>query len=132
MLGWSPCGIKHQNTMASSTLLPPNILATFRQSHWSKNHQTRQIPYTKTSQEHSSMKYGGQYNFTWHRPGKIQASILLLASILLPAGFLLLPSRQRLVPYYHRMKTSTGIIIICCLAGDTQDSLQMVTVYSLS
>ena len=107
MLGWPPCGIKHQNTMAS-TLLPPNIPAMFRQSRWSKNHQTRRIPYTRTSQEHSSMKHGRQYNFTWHRPRKIQASILLLASILLPAGILLLPSRQRLVPYHHRTKMSTA------------------------
>ena len=75
------------------------------------------------------MKYGGQYNFTWHRPEKIQAGILLPSSILLLAGILLLPLRPRLVPYYHRLKAPTDIII-CCLAENTQDSLQMTTLNS--
>ena len=77
------------------------------------------------------MKYGGQYNFTcqWHRPGKKPAGILLLASILLRAGILLRSSRQRLVPYYHHTKTPTSIIT-CCLAENTQDSLQTTTVNS--
>ena len=94
-----------------------------------EKHQTRRIPYTKTSQEHSSMKYGGQYNFTWHRPGKTPAGTLLLASILLLAGILLLSSRQRLVPYYRHTETSTGFIT-CCLAENTQDSLPTTMVNS--
>ena len=55
------------------------------------------------------MKYGGQYNFTWHRPGKTPASILLLASILLPAGTLLLPPPpRRLAPYCYHTNISTA------------------------
>ena len=66
------------------------------------------------------MKYGGQYNFTWHRPGKTPAGTLLLASILLlagtllpagillPASTLLLPPPHRLAPYCYHTNLSTA------------------------
>ena len=55
------------------------------------------------------MKYGGQYNFTWHRPGKTPAGTLLLASILLLAGTLLLPPPpHRLAPYCYHTNISTA------------------------
>ena len=59
------------------------------------------------------MKYGEQYNFTWHRPRKTPAGTLLLASILLLAGTLLLPPPRRLAPYcyYTNILTTASFLL---------------------